>query len=408
MGDAGWTPLRPPTVPAREAGASLSAAPFARLALAHALVIAGDTLITLALAGSLFFSISPTAARDRVVLSLVLTMAPFAVVAPVLGPAIDRARRGKKVMVVASAAGRMLVCALMIRVVDSLLLFPAAFTALVLSKAYSVAKSALVPASVDGYDELVEANAKLAIGGVVAGFAASVPGLLVLRFGGAEWVLALATAVFAVAAIAGMRVAEAPAALEHPAVGGATDARPAHVVLASVTMAVLRGIVGFLAFLVAFEFRRAGVPTWWFGVVLAVSMAGTMVGSVIAPRLRGSVREERMLAAAIGIVGTLAALGSGSPGRVSAALLAGVVGVAAAVAKLAFDALVQRDAPGREHGRSFARFEATFQLAWVAGALVPSAIAVKLDLGFALIAVAAIGMTVAYLVLGRSPRGAPA
>ncbi|HUS60766.1 MAG TPA: MFS transporter [Acidimicrobiales bacterium] len=410
MADTGWEPLRAPReTPSGPGGQNqighLGSPAFARLALTHALVMAGDTLITLALAGSLFFSISPTAARSRVVLSLLLTMAPFAVVAPVLGPAIDRARRGKRVMVVTSAAGRVIVCLAMSRVVDSLLLFPTAFAALVLSKAYSVAKSALVPASVQGHEELVEANSKLAIGGVVAGFVASVPAVALLHFAGARPVLVLAGSVFAVAAVAGLRVIEEPATVGFPADDGSAEAaRPAHVVLASFGMAVLRGIVGFITFLVAFDFRRADAPSWWFGVVLAASMAGTMLGSFVAPRIRRTAGEERMLMGSLLVVGALAALSSGSPGRASAAVLAGVVGVAASVAKLAFDALVQRDAPGREHGRSFARFEATFQLAWVAGALVPSGLDVDLDVGFALIAVAAIAMTVATIVLGRPRR----
>ena len=39
--------------------------------------------------------------------------------------------------------------------------------------------------------------------------------------------------------------------------------------------------------------------------------------------------------------------------------------------KLAFDSLVQRDAPDANRGRSFARFETRFQLVWVIGALLP-------------------------------------
>jgi hypothetical protein len=183
----GWRELRPRP---RPDGAGPST--FARLSRTHALAMAGDTLITLALAGSLFFSISPTAARGRVALSLVLTMAPFAVVAPLLGPAIDRSSRGRRVMVVASCGLRALACLVMARVLDGLLLFPAAFTVLVLSKSYSVAKSALVPAAVSSEDELVEANAKLAITGVIAGFLAAGPGVLLLRLAGGEGALALA------------------------------------------------------------------------------------------------------------------------------------------------------------------------------------------------------------------------
>ncbi|HUY66114.1 MAG TPA: MFS transporter [Acidimicrobiales bacterium] len=119
--------------------------PFGRLALTHVLMTAGDTLFAVSLAGSLFFSISPTAAKDKVLLYLLLTMGPFAVVAPALGPVIDRSRGARRGMVVASALGRAALCPFLARDIHSLLLFPEAFAMLVLSKVYLVTKGALVP-----------------------------------------------------------------------------------------------------------------------------------------------------------------------------------------------------------------------------------------------------------------------
>src|SRR5438105_2416266 len=61
--------------------------PFARLALTHALAIGADTLVAVALAGSIFFSATLAAARPKVLLYLAITMVPFAVLAGVaLGP----------------------------------------------------------------------------------------------------------------------------------------------------------------------------------------------------------------------------------------------------------------------------------------------------------------------------------
>src|SRR5579863_342929 len=108
--------------------------PFGRLALTHVLMTAGDTLFAVSLAGSLFFSISPTAAKDKVLLYLLLTMGPFAVVAPVLGPIVDRSRGARRAMVVASALGRAVLCPFIARDIRSLLLFPEAFLMLVFSK----------------------------------------------------------------------------------------------------------------------------------------------------------------------------------------------------------------------------------------------------------------------------------
>jgi hypothetical protein len=119
--------------------------PFGRLALVHVVMTAGDTLLTVSLAGSLFFSISLHAAKNQVILYLLLTMAPFAVVAPLLGPVIDRSRGARRATVVASAACRAVVCLIMADGLKSLLIFPEAFTMLVLSKVYLVTKGSLVP-----------------------------------------------------------------------------------------------------------------------------------------------------------------------------------------------------------------------------------------------------------------------
>lgn len=377
--------------------------------------MAGDTLVTLALAGSVFFSISPTAARGRVALSLLLTMAPFAVVAPFLGPAIDRSTRGRKAMVVGSCLGRSVACVAMARVLGGLLLFPAAFAVLVLSKAYSVSRSALVPAAVRNDDELVEAGAKLAITGVLAGFVASVPGVLLLRFLSSSWTLALAALVFLAAAASGLRLpAFAPAA---GAAGGrrhrdaSTDAaRPPlpltaapassaavrwRLTAAAVAMALLRAEVGFLTFLVAFGFRRSGAPSWWFGVVLAASMGSTLAGNAIAPRARAAVAEERIIVGSLVLVAVVGFTTARLDGRLWAAVVAAAVGLAAGASKLAFDALVQRDAPAQEHGRSFARFEAGFQLVWVVGALLPVVVVTPLRQGYDVLGVASLAAAVA-------------
>ena len=373
----------------------------------------GDTLVTLALAGSLFFSISPSDARGRVALSLVLTMAPFAVVAPFLGPAIDRSRRGRHAMVMGSCLGRAAACLAMAAVLDGLLLFPAAFTVLVLSKAYSVAKSSLVPVAVRRADELVEANAKLAITGVLAGFIAAVPGLLLLRLLSGSWTLALAATLFLAAAVSGWRLptdTAAPPAPSEP--GPAPTARRSgpraggegpglRLAAAAVAMALLRAEVGFLTFLVAFGFRRSNAPSWWFGVVLAASMAATLAGNAAAPRLRERLREDRIIAGALVLV---AATGLGLArieGRLWAAAVAAAVGLAAGAAKLAFDALVQRDAPETERGRSFARFEAGFQLVWVIGALLPVIAPTPLRQGYDVLGIASAAAVTAYVMVSR-------
>src|SRR4051812_38525050 len=386
----GWRPFRPGD------GGGTMPRPFARFARAHALFAAGDTLVAIALARSLFFSISPDAARARVALYLLLTMAPFAVLAPLIGPFLDRREGGRRTMMIGSAAARAVLCVLMIDSLHSLLLFAEAFAVLVLSMGYTVAKASLVPRLVHDDSELVEANSRLSLVTGLVGLVAAVPGVLLLQLG-ASWVLGLASIVFGVATVMAMRVPRAAIA-PVPAKTEAERAelRTAGVFLAASTMGVLRAMVGFLAFLLAFWLRANHAPTWWFGVVLGLSAVGGLLGAAAAPVLRRSFREERIiLGGVIGIfVGAFVALRIG--GREGAALIAAVVGVAASAGRLAFDSIVQRDAPDADHGRSFAVFETRFQLAWVAGAFIPVIIHLPLGVGLATLAVASLVAAVAY------------
>ena len=154
-------------------GNGLVTTSFTKLARVHFLSIIGDGAIAVALAGSIFFSIDPAEARWRVALYLILTIAPFAVVTPLLGPAIDRAAGGRRSMIIATLVLRAILALLMARHIDSLLLFPEAFVMLVLQKTYGVSRTALVPAVCPREDELIQANSKLSllssIGGVVGG-----------------------------------------------------------------------------------------------------------------------------------------------------------------------------------------------------------------------------------------------
>jgi uncharacterized membrane protein len=91
-------------------------------------------------------------------------------------------------------------------------------------------------------------------------------------------------------------------------------------------------------------------------------------------------------------------------GQVSAALLAGAVGVAAACARLAFESIVQRDAPDANRGRAFAQFETKFQMAWVVAAFVPVLIPIPRALGFLIITMLAAVALMSYVVGWRRIR----
>ncbi|KRO65934.1 MAG: hypothetical protein ABR76_05355 [Acidimicrobiia bacterium BACL6 MAG-121220-bin61] len=60
--------------------------PLARLSRVHVLMVVGEAALAVSLADSLFLSISPDAARSKVILFLAISLAPFAVLAPIIGP----------------------------------------------------------------------------------------------------------------------------------------------------------------------------------------------------------------------------------------------------------------------------------------------------------------------------------
>ncbi len=368
---------------------------FTALARTHAFMSAGDTLVAIALAGSLFFSISPDAARGRVALYLALTMAPFAVVSPLLGPWIDNRTGGRRLMVITSGVIRAVICLLLTDDLTKLLLFPEAFAVLVLAKGYGIAKAALVPAVTSRDDQLVEANAKLVIVSGLSGFAASLPGVALLQIG-APWVLGLATIMFAFAAVYSWTLPSEKMVTEKPTSIEIAELRSSGILLAAGAMALMRAVVGFSTFLMAFWLREQDVATWWFGAVLVAAGIGSLMGSFVVPFLSNKTREERLLLGClIGIVPP-ALFAINVSGPAAGLVVAFVVSTAAGAARLCFDAIVQRDAPDANKARSFARFETRFQLTWVAGALVPVALPIPRDSGFLVIGLACIAAALLY------------
>ena len=144
-------------------------------------MVAGEAAMTIALADSLFLSVSPDAARSKVILFLAVSMAPFIIVAPFVGPMIDRIRGGQRMVVILVGILRALVLVGMTQTLDSFTLFPLAFSALILAKTYAISKSAIIPTIIRDDDEFVAANSKLGQIAGITGFVVAVPaGLLQL------------------------------------------------------------------------------------------------------------------------------------------------------------------------------------------------------------------------------------
>jgi MFS family permease len=199
-GKVGGAALRTARRAAAAEGADRSG--LARLIELGALNAAADAAVAISLAGTLFFQVPTGEARGQVSLFLGLTMLPFAIVAPLVGPMLDRFGHGRRWSIGFTMAGRAFLCWVMADAVrhDSAWLFPAALGVLVASKAYNVLRAAAVPRVLPEGLTLVSANARTSMAGVV-GVAISAPIAAGAATIGPEWALRYAFVVFVVATI---------------------------------------------------------------------------------------------------------------------------------------------------------------------------------------------------------------
>jgi MFS family permease len=406
---------------------------FGRLALVHVIMMAGDTLVTVSLAGSLFFSVSPTEAKGKVLLYLLLTIAPFAVVSPMLGPLIDRSANGRRILVALSAGVRAVLCWLMAEHLNSLWLFPLAFLLLVSSKLYVVTRGALVPemARTDQFrehgDRVGDAgwpnekvdeekgfagfNAQLTLLGTIVGLVAGSIGAGILKGIGATSVLIVASIVYIAATVASLRL-QRPVKLVRDEVTGLTQAERDRNALNPLgdqevawglgAAALMRFSAGFATFLLAFGLRRLSAGLGWYAFALGLSGIGSLGGLAFVTRMRNVLREPTLLTIALFTTGLGALFASLHPVLFVQVLLAGWIGLSGAIAQPSFDAITQRNvAPGAQ-GRTFARFAVRQQLLWVLGALIPVAIVLGFGVGDRLLAVLMLVASAVYPIGRRS------
>jgi MFS transporter len=362
---------------------------FRRLAITHAMMMAGDAAMVVALADSLFFSIEPDAARERVLLFLVISFAPFLVLAPLIGPVLDRVAGGRKAVIVFVAVSRVGLSLLMAAVIDNLALFPAAFAALVLQKTYAVSKSAIVPSVVRSERDLVEANAKLGLISGIVGFAAVIPATLIaITPAGSAGALVYSSLLFAAAAVAATFLSADVVAPDAADQAERIQLSSPSVLNGSIVMMLLRGGVGFVMFLIAFVLKQNDSSTAWFGAALAAAAIGVAIGNATAPRIRRHAGEEAMLVGALVLATSAAVIAATVGGTGVLIILALTINLAAAIARLGFESMVQRDAPAANRGRAFAGFETRFQLSWALAAVFPVLIAISGRVGALIVAVA--------------------
>jgi MFS family permease len=356
---------------------------LARLLEVHAFNTAGDAAVAVALAGSLFFSVPTGEARPKVALFLLMTMLPFAIVAPLIGPFLDRFRRGRKVAIGAILGSSALCCWVLAGSVDdeSLAMYPAALGVLVASKAYGVTKASAVPRVLPEGFTLVRANSRISLVGTGAAVISAPLAAGAAQIGHA-WALRYAFLLFVIGAVltwwlpAKVNSPEGEEQVSMAAMRGGTRGMRVGitptVIGALRSNAGLRFMSGFLLMYMAFVLREHPFDgwedhgTWLLGLIIGAAGLGNTVGTVIGSVLKARKPEFTVVvvllvdAAMVTVTALLYSL-------VTAVVLGLTVGICQSLGKLSLDAVIQRDVPEAVRTSVFARSETLLQLSWVMG-----------------------------------------
>jgi MFS family permease len=412
---------------------------LARLTELHASHTAGDTIMTLALAGTLFLNPATAQARSQVAMFLLVTMVPFALVAPLVGPLLDRFRHGRRWAIGTTTALRAFLCWVLADAVTSgsVWLFPAALGCLVASRAYTITRAAAVPRLLPSGTTLVRANSRVSMAGVAGALVGGALGGIAMLAGPA-WTLRVAFVVFVFGTVQAIRLparvdsAEGEADPEDTVPiptgrpgSGRTDASgvltvdssgplgrfrrrkraiPWPVMNAMWTTGGTRVLTGFLIMFMAFLTKEHPVGDVSGPVVLGVLAATIGIGNVLGTVLGDKVRVERP--ERVAMVSVLAAtaccvLAGIWYGAWTLALLGLAQGLSAQLSKLCFDALVQRDVPEHVRTSVFGWSETMLQMLWVVGGALGIVLPLDPHIGFPVCA-AAVACTV--VVAARQKR----
>jgi hypothetical protein len=351
-----------------------------RLLDLHALSCAGDTLVTMGLAGTVFFGATASAARSGVALYLLITMAPFALIAPVVGPVLDRFRHGRRWALAVTMLGRAFLAWLISDYIHAFGLYPAAFGVLILSRAYGVARSAAVPRLLPASLRLSEAGARASVFGTLAGAAVAPIGLLAFKFG-PQWPLRVAALLFLAGTVVALRLpprADSDPPETVPALfRRGTKALSGRLVFGTLAgAAILRWAFGFLTLFLAFAVKSKGMPTVVLGTKLSEGGAlglvavGLGLGAFLATAVGTRLHIHRPALLQAGSLFLVAILGVFALIRfnlLTLTLFCLGTAMAAGLSKLAVDAAIQERIPEQVRASAFAHSETVLMLAWVGG-----------------------------------------
>ncbi len=355
-----------------------------RLIELHALNAAGDAALTISLAGTLFFQVPSDQARGQIALFLGITMLPFAIMAPLIGPFLDRFRRGRRWAIGATMLLRALGCWSLAGAVatQSPWMFPAALACLIASKAYGVTRASAVPRVIPQGLTLVKANSRISLAGL-AGAAISAPIAGATSWLGPQWSLRYAALIFiggtVLAILLPARVdssaGEEPVDLRDVTDSGRSSRRAGItpvVVTALRCNAGLRMLSGFLTLFMAFLLRNEPIHGWehrrtlLLALVIGSAGVGSTLGTVAGSMVRARAPEVLVLVTLV-VDAAAAVYAALFFGLIPAMILGLVAGMSQSLGKLSLDALIQREVPESVRTSVFARSETLLQLSWVIG-----------------------------------------
>ncbi|WP_436701654.1 MFS transporter [Nocardioides sp. BYT-33-1] len=353
-----------------------------RLIELHAANAAGDSAFAIALAGTVFFAGATSGQRGPVLLFLGLTMVPFAIVAPLIGPFLDRFSHGRRWAIGATFALRAFLCWVLAGTLDdgSPWFYVAALGVLVSSKAYGVAKAAAVPRLVPQEITLVKANGRVALAGVV-GACASAPLAGAAYWIGPEWACRYAFVVFTVGTVAAILLpAKVDSSTGEESIDGPrrpgrpSSGLPPRVAFALRANCGPRLLSGFLTMFMTFVLMTEPLDGWEsktkatlsVGLVVGAAGLGNTIGILVASLAR------RINPAAMVVIALLADIVALVVATLFFSLvpliaLGLTVGLMQYLAKVSLDSTIQSGVPVRAHASAFAKGDTTLQLAWVVG-----------------------------------------
>ncbi|GLZ45578.1 MFS transporter [Actinomycetospora sp. NBRC 106375] len=377
---------------------------------------ASDATLAVALANTLFFSAASAESKTKVALYLLITVAPFAVVAPVIGPALDRLQQGRRAAMAVSTAGQGVLAVVLALWMDTWALYPAALGIMVLSKSFGVLKAAVTPRVLPPGITLVTTNSRLTVFGLVAsGVAGGIGAGVAWLFGspGAAWLTAgicLAGVWLCLRIPAWVEVTEGEVPTTILPVHGRDGARPRASLTRDVVTALwangtIRSLTGFLTLFSAFVVKNEteGAPgdqLVLLGLVGAAAGAGGFLGNFIGARQRFD-RPRVLLVVCLALALAAVVVAAVLTGIASAAGAALVAATTSALLKVCLDAVVQRDLPEASRASAFGRSETILQLSWVFGGALGVLLPPTWWIGFTVIGVVVAVGTVQTVLITR-------